>query len=402
MKKEHFMLHVVWVFVLFMLSSALIVISLSSHRDPKHPSVPYHYYEPSGPDECTMYLSHERGRKGSHHRFITEKRVFKNWARTFNIRFFQPDWKPEPPAVNHAEDKPVFWGVHAFSPKRKDLNYRLGMGAGQWCRSAPWTEPHSPRPAHPNEYWFSDTAMARNTPGWKYCLRNRNRSSPTPLIAFLYRCPRQKTFLSGYSLTWPIIGVICHTLWFVKAWKNRHDSEEHISNDFHKANVCYLFIESFLVYSRQYFYRLWLCGNLCSRLFNPEWWLECVESGRGLTEFTMLVISLKSVLDVEMCGIVWTPWLQANCSFKTRIARTLSNVNKCSKEQNWKPKTTLLKQKDAIERDLKMQQLSSVVTDTSNFSLSYAFLIFRMRQKIPWVPLANLRLYEPLADLHED
>ncbi|XP_075837158.1 alpha-N-acetylgalactosaminide alpha-2,6-sialyltransferase 5 [Microtus pennsylvanicus] len=77
-------------------------------RDPKHPSVPYHYYEPSGPDECTMYLSHERGRKGSHHRFITEKRVFKNWARTFNIRFFQPDWKPEPPAVNHAEEKPVF------------------------------------------------------------------------------------------------------------------------------------------------------------------------------------------------------------------------------------------------------------------------------------------------------
>nr|XP_021507457.1 alpha-N-acetylgalactosaminide alpha-2,6-sialyltransferase 5 [Meriones unguiculatus] len=77
-------------------------------RDPKRPSVPYHYYEPSGPDECTMYLSHERGRKGSHHRFITEKRVFKNWARTFNIRFFQPDWTPESPAVNHAEDKPVF------------------------------------------------------------------------------------------------------------------------------------------------------------------------------------------------------------------------------------------------------------------------------------------------------
>lgn len=107
-KKTHFMLCVVWFFVLFLLSSALIVISLSSHRDPKHPSVPYHYYEPSGPDECTMYLSHERGRKGSHHRFITEKRVFKNWARTFNIRFFQPDWKPEPPAVNNAEDKPVF------------------------------------------------------------------------------------------------------------------------------------------------------------------------------------------------------------------------------------------------------------------------------------------------------
>ncbi|RLW05843.1 hypothetical protein DV515_00004854 [Chloebia gouldiae] len=65
-------------------------------RDPNHLSVPYHYYEPLGPDECTMYISHERGRKGSHHRFITEKRVFENWARTFDIRFFQPDWKPEP------------------------------------------------------------------------------------------------------------------------------------------------------------------------------------------------------------------------------------------------------------------------------------------------------------------
>ncbi|XP_065784332.1 alpha-N-acetylgalactosaminide alpha-2,6-sialyltransferase 5 [Muntiacus reevesi] len=77
-------------------------------RDPNHLSVPYHYYEPFGPDECTMYLSHERGRKGSHHRFITEKRVFKNWAQTFNIHFFQPDWKPESLAISHPENKPVF------------------------------------------------------------------------------------------------------------------------------------------------------------------------------------------------------------------------------------------------------------------------------------------------------
>uniref|UniRef100_A0A8C4J1J8 Alpha-N-acetylgalactosaminide alpha-2,6-sialyltransferase 5 n=1 Tax=Dromaius novaehollandiae TaxID=8790 RepID=A0A8C4J1J8_DRONO len=76
-------------------------------RDPNHLSVPYHYYEPLGPDECTMYISHERGRKGSHHRFITEKRVFENWARTFNIHFFQPDWKPEPLTVNHPEIKMV-------------------------------------------------------------------------------------------------------------------------------------------------------------------------------------------------------------------------------------------------------------------------------------------------------
>ncbi|KAG9341483.1 hypothetical protein JZ751_018978, partial [Albula glossodonta] len=63
-------------------------------RNPSHPSVPYHYYEPLGPDECTMYISHERGRRGSHHRFITEKRVFASWARTFNIHFYQPAWSP--------------------------------------------------------------------------------------------------------------------------------------------------------------------------------------------------------------------------------------------------------------------------------------------------------------------
>ncbi|XP_038601194.1 alpha-N-acetylgalactosaminide alpha-2,6-sialyltransferase 5 [Tachyglossus aculeatus] len=77
-------------------------------RDPSHSSVPYHYYEPLGSDECTMYISHERGRKGSHHRFITEKRVFENWARTFNIHFFQPAWKPESLTINHPEIKPVF------------------------------------------------------------------------------------------------------------------------------------------------------------------------------------------------------------------------------------------------------------------------------------------------------
>lgn len=84
------------------------LFALFFYRDSNHPSVPYHYYEPMGPDECTMYISHERGRKGSHHRFITEKRVFENWARTFNIHFFQPDWKPEALPVNHAKIKLVF------------------------------------------------------------------------------------------------------------------------------------------------------------------------------------------------------------------------------------------------------------------------------------------------------
>ncbi|XP_039462506.1 alpha-N-acetylgalactosaminide alpha-2,6-sialyltransferase 5b isoform X2 [Oreochromis aureus] len=65
-------------------------------RSSSHPTVPYHYYEPSGPSECSMYLSHERNRRGSHHRFITEKAVFANWARTRDIHFYQPNWKPSP------------------------------------------------------------------------------------------------------------------------------------------------------------------------------------------------------------------------------------------------------------------------------------------------------------------
>ncbi|XP_051930068.1 alpha-N-acetylgalactosaminide alpha-2,6-sialyltransferase 5-like isoform X2 [Hippocampus zosterae] len=63
-------------------------------RSASNPSVPYHYYEPSGPSECAMYLSHERSRRGSHHRFITEKMAFANWARSLDIHFYQPDWKP--------------------------------------------------------------------------------------------------------------------------------------------------------------------------------------------------------------------------------------------------------------------------------------------------------------------
>ncbi|XP_059839794.1 alpha-N-acetylgalactosaminide alpha-2,6-sialyltransferase 5 isoform X2 [Hypanus sabinus] len=71
-------------------------------RDPTHQQVPYHYYEPSGIDECTMYMSHELGHKGSHHRFITEKRVFARWAKKYSIHFHQPEWGPgsESAAVN--------------------------------------------------------------------------------------------------------------------------------------------------------------------------------------------------------------------------------------------------------------------------------------------------------------
>uniref|UniRef100_A0A673W084 ST6 N-acetylgalactosaminide alpha-2,6-sialyltransferase 5 n=1 Tax=Salmo trutta TaxID=8032 RepID=A0A673W084_SALTR len=64
-------------------------------QPPSSPS-PYHYYEPLGPEECAMYISHERDRSGSHHRFITEKRVFTSWARTFNIHFYQPPLTADP------------------------------------------------------------------------------------------------------------------------------------------------------------------------------------------------------------------------------------------------------------------------------------------------------------------
>ncbi|NXN51724.1 SIA7F sialyltransferase, partial [Rynchops niger] len=52
----------------------------------------YHYYEPKGPDECTTYIHNERSRKGNHHRFITEKRVFASWAGLYNITFSHPAW----------------------------------------------------------------------------------------------------------------------------------------------------------------------------------------------------------------------------------------------------------------------------------------------------------------------
>lgn len=52
----------------------------------------YHYYKPRGPDECLTYLQNESGRRGNHHRFITEKQVFARWAKQFNITFTHPEW----------------------------------------------------------------------------------------------------------------------------------------------------------------------------------------------------------------------------------------------------------------------------------------------------------------------
>uniref|UniRef100_UPI00398F253E alpha-N-acetylgalactosaminide alpha-2,6-sialyltransferase 3-like n=1 Tax=Pristiophorus japonicus TaxID=55135 RepID=UPI00398F253E len=57
-----------------------------------HRNVPYHYYEPSGQEECAEYYMHENARYGGH-RFITEKTVFAKWAREQKIRFFNPSWQ---------------------------------------------------------------------------------------------------------------------------------------------------------------------------------------------------------------------------------------------------------------------------------------------------------------------
>lgn len=54
--------------------------------------MPYHYYKPRGPDECVTYLQNERGRRGNHHRFITEKQVFARWAKQYNLTFAHPTW----------------------------------------------------------------------------------------------------------------------------------------------------------------------------------------------------------------------------------------------------------------------------------------------------------------------
>uniref|UniRef100_A0A3Q3MQ61 Alpha-N-acetylgalactosaminide alpha-2,6-sialyltransferase 6 n=1 Tax=Mastacembelus armatus TaxID=205130 RepID=A0A3Q3MQ61_9TELE len=54
--------------------------------------MPYHYYKPRGPDECVTYLQNESGRRGNHHRFITEKQVFARWAKQYNITFTHPKW----------------------------------------------------------------------------------------------------------------------------------------------------------------------------------------------------------------------------------------------------------------------------------------------------------------------
>ncbi|KAK2888117.1 alpha-N-acetylgalactosaminide alpha-2,6-sialyltransferase 6 [Channa argus] len=61
-------------------------------KKPISKKIPYHYYKPRGTDECQTYLQNESGRKGNHHRFITEKQVFARWAKLYNITFIHPKW----------------------------------------------------------------------------------------------------------------------------------------------------------------------------------------------------------------------------------------------------------------------------------------------------------------------
>ncbi|KAG7250466.1 hypothetical protein CRUP_020943, partial [Coryphaenoides rupestris] len=43
-------------------------------------------------DNINVYGMNERGRRGNHHRFITEKQVFARWAKQYNITFTHPKW----------------------------------------------------------------------------------------------------------------------------------------------------------------------------------------------------------------------------------------------------------------------------------------------------------------------
>ncbi|XP_017263398.1 alpha-N-acetylgalactosaminide alpha-2,6-sialyltransferase 6 [Kryptolebias marmoratus] len=61
-------------------------------KKPLSKKLPYHYYKPRGADECLMYIQNESSRRGSHHRFITEKQVFARWAKLYNIKFTHPSW----------------------------------------------------------------------------------------------------------------------------------------------------------------------------------------------------------------------------------------------------------------------------------------------------------------------
>ncbi|XP_077984859.1 alpha-N-acetylgalactosaminide alpha-2,6-sialyltransferase 6-like [Glandiceps talaboti] len=67
--------------------------------------VPYHYYEPEGATECSVYKEGENAVKHGH-RYMTEKYVFSRWGMTTgNITFRYPSF----PVENlHLNEKPPF------------------------------------------------------------------------------------------------------------------------------------------------------------------------------------------------------------------------------------------------------------------------------------------------------
>ncbi|XP_067327864.1 alpha-N-acetylgalactosaminide alpha-2,6-sialyltransferase 6 isoform X1 [Anolis sagrei] len=70
----------------------MIPANYCSTQRPHSRKMAYHYYEPKGPDECVTYIHNEWSKRGYHHRFITEKRVFAKWASLYNITFSHPSW----------------------------------------------------------------------------------------------------------------------------------------------------------------------------------------------------------------------------------------------------------------------------------------------------------------------
>lgn len=52
---------------------------------------PYHYYK-KGSSQCSTYKLHENTPRGGH-RFFTEKRIYKKWAKEWNnTKFHHPEW----------------------------------------------------------------------------------------------------------------------------------------------------------------------------------------------------------------------------------------------------------------------------------------------------------------------
>jgi len=86
----------------------------------------YHYYKPRGPDECQMYIQNESGRRGNHHRFITEKQVFARWAKQYNITFTNPNWWEQPRQLSAQKslNKYKQGGGHGHVHKWDSINER--------------------------------------------------------------------------------------------------------------------------------------------------------------------------------------------------------------------------------------------------------------------------------------